>query len=102
MVRAGYSSAAKRIVCSAADEEGDALRYTIEVDEEGGAEVIRAERRAASLPPEDLDILDTVTCDAWVVPDGEETTCLATLEGGETRAFVLRRDGGDHRLFPAE
>lgn len=49
-----------------------------------------------------LGNLETVRCDAGVVPDGGETTCLATLEGGETREFVLRRDGGDHRLFPAE
>jgi hypothetical protein len=49
-----------------------------------------------------LQDLETVNCDAPVVPDGGETTCVATLEGGETRAFVLRRNGGDHRLFPAE
>jgi len=49
-----------------------------------------------------LENLETVTCDASVVPDGGETTCVAIQEGGETRAFVLRRDGGDHRLFPAQ
>jgi len=46
-----------RFSCNAVDEEGDRLRYTIEVDDQGGASVVSADQEAASLTPADLEML---------------------------------------------
>ena len=48
-----------RFVCQAVDEEGDRLRYTIEVEEGGGATVVRADQSASSLAKEDQELFET-------------------------------------------
>ena len=47
-----------RFDCSGTDEDGDLLRYTLVVGDEGGATVARAEQPAGSLAPTDLAALE--------------------------------------------
>jgi hypothetical protein len=49
-----------------------------------------------------LSDLASVSCEQRVVPDGGQAGCVATLSSGEKSEFIVRRQGGDHRLFPAE
>ena len=42
-----------------------------------------------------------VDCAVRVIPDGGQTSCVATLQGGRSSEFIVRRRGGDHRLYPA-
>ena len=49
-----------------------------------------------------LGDLASVSCDARVAPDGAQASCVATLSSGESSEYIVRRQGGDHRLFPAD
>lgn len=50
-------AAGERFTCTALDEDGDRLRYVLEVDDEGVATIVRASQPATSLPEELLTAL---------------------------------------------
>lgn len=43
-----------------------------------------------------------VDCPVRTAPDGGRVDCVATLEDDSERAIAIVRQGGDHRLLPAE
>jgi hypothetical protein len=47
-----------RFDCDAVDEEGDRIRYTLEIDEEGTATIVLAAQPAEDLSAEDLAVLE--------------------------------------------
>lgn len=52
-------AAGARFSCGAVDEDGDRLLYTIEMDENGGATVVRTAQPAAQLPASSRELLET-------------------------------------------
>jgi hypothetical protein len=60
-----------RILCSAIDEDGDTLRYTIANNDAGELVVARTEQPASSLSAEDLEKLET-PCRAFLADYGRQ------------------------------